>query len=180
MPSSLAGPAASPHPLVTQLRFARSEMARCLDGVTAEDATKRLGTSNCLSWIVMHLATQEQWFWVDVAQGRAVVDGLGKRFGFGAPPSTPDYEEALGVWRAVAEAADPYLDTIDDAVAATRFTLEDGRMRDDIGTMLLRNIWHYWYHTGEAHMIRQQLGHPALPEFIGRMSDVRWGAGPSG
>lgn len=39
-------------PLVTQLRFARSEFARCLRGVSAEDAQKRMGPMNCLSWIV--------------------------------------------------------------------------------------------------------------------------------
>lgn len=40
------------HPLVTQLRFARSEFVRCLDGVSEEDGVKRLLPMNCLSWIV--------------------------------------------------------------------------------------------------------------------------------
>jgi hypothetical protein len=35
--------------------------------------------------------------------------------------------------------------------------------------MLLRNIYHYWYHTGEAHAIRDMLGHKNLPEFVGEM-----------
>jgi hypothetical protein len=47
------------HPLVTQLRFARSEFQRCLDGVSAEDAVHRFGPMNCISWIVGHLANQE-------------------------------------------------------------------------------------------------------------------------
>ena len=34
------------HPLVTQLRFARSEFLRCLDGVSSEDAVHRFE----LSW----------------------------------------------------------------------------------------------------------------------------------
>ena len=165
----------SPHPLVSQLRFARSEMMRCLEGVTTEDAVVTLGSSNSLSWIVAHLATQEQWFWVDIAQGQVAVDGLGKRFGFGCAPSAPSLEEAMDIWRRVTAAADPYLDAITDEIAASRFTLEDGPMRDDVGTMLLRNIWHYWFHTGEAHMIRQQMGHRDLPQFVGRMQDVRWG-----
>ena len=45
-------------------------------------------------------------------------------------------------------------------------------MLEDIGTTLLRNIYHYWFHTGEAHAIRQQLGHRDLPEFVGDMSRV--------
>ena len=31
-----------PHPLVTQLRFARSELARCLEGVSEEDARQEV------------------------------------------------------------------------------------------------------------------------------------------
>ena len=36
--------------------------------------------------------------------------------------------------------------------------------------MLLRNVYHYWFHTGEAHAVRQSLGHQGLPEFVGDMS----------
>ena len=36
-----------------------------------------------------------------------------------------------------------------------------------IGTYLLRNIYHYWYHLGEALAARQVLGHTALPDFVG-------------
>ena len=38
--------------------------------------------------------------------------------------------------------------------------------------MLLRNIYHYWFHTGEAHLLRASLGHPELPEFVGNMSSA--------
>jgi hypothetical protein len=37
--------------------------------------------------------------------------------------------------------------------------------------MLLRTTYHYFFHTGEAHAIRQQLGHPDLPYFVGDMPD---------
>ena len=30
--------------------------------------------------------------------------------------------------------------------------------------------YHYWFHTGEAHAIRQQLGQTDLPQFVGDMS----------
>ena len=36
-----------------------------------------------------------------------------------------------------------------------------------IGSLLLRVIYHYWYHIGEIMAIRQQLGHANLPEYIG-------------
>ena len=40
-------------------------------------------------------------------------------------------------------------------------------MRESIGTMLPRLIYHYWFHTGEVLAIRQLLGHVELPEFVG-------------
>ena len=30
----------------------------------------------------------------------------------------------------------------------------------------------YWFHLGEAHAIRQMLGHRDLPQFVGDMSGV--------
>jgi len=32
--------------------------------------------------------------------------------------------------------------------------------------------YHYWYHIGEAHAIRDMLGHQDLPEFVGDMSQA--------
>jgi hypothetical protein len=32
--------------------------------------------------------------------------------------------------------------------------------------------YHYSFHTGEAHAIRQQLGHPDLPQFAGDISNA--------
>ena len=47
------------HPLVNQLRFTRSEWLRALEGVTEEDACKRLLPMNSIGWMVGHLAWQE-------------------------------------------------------------------------------------------------------------------------
>ena len=35
--------------------------------------------------------------------------------------------------------------------------------------MLMRVIYHYWFHTGESAAVRQILGHVDLPEFVGDM-----------
>ena len=32
--------------------------------------------------------------------------------------------------------------------------------------------YHYWFHIGEAHAIRQILGHGELPQFVGDMSQA--------
>ena len=81
------------HPLVTQLRFARSEFARCLEGVSAEDAVRRIMPMNCISWIVGHMANQEQAWWVFLGQGRLVAPGLNDLVGYRKPASTPPLEE---------------------------------------------------------------------------------------
>ena len=52
-----------PHPLVTQLRFTRSEWVRGLKSVTAEEAARRFGPINPIAWMIGHLAWQEQLYW---------------------------------------------------------------------------------------------------------------------
>ncbi len=160
------------HPLVTQLRFARSEMMRCLEGVPAEDAVRRIMPMNCISWIVGHLANQEQAYWVLVAQGRLVVPGLNDLVGYGKPASTPPLDEMWAAWHTVTQAADEYLDTLTTELLQTHMVFKGSPRPESIGTMLYRTTYHYWYHTGEAHAIRDMLGHQNLPEFVGNMSQA--------
>jgi len=160
------------HPLVTQLRFARSEFARCLEGVSPEDAVRRLMPMNSISWIVGHLANQEHRYWVLWAQGRDLAPGLNDRVGFGKPASTPPLEEMWALWRMITQAADEYLDTLTTEQLLT-FLEWEGKLRpESVGTLLLRNTYHYWYHAGEAHAIRDMLGHTGLPQFVGDMSQA--------
>jgi len=48
------------HALVEQLRFKRSEWLRGLRGVTEHEGAEHCGQMNSISWIVSHLAWQEQ------------------------------------------------------------------------------------------------------------------------
>jgi hypothetical protein len=156
------------HPLVTQLHFARSEFQRCLEGLSAEDAQKRLLPMNSISWMIGHLANQEQFYWLICGQGKFIVPGLNELVGFGKPASTPPLAEMWSVWEAVTTAADDYLREL--APPLTRFLQFQGQpLREPIGTCLHRNIYHYWFHIGEAHAVRQQLGHADLPQFVGDM-----------
>ena len=59
----------TPHPLVLQLRFSRSEFLRGVKGVSDQDGAVRLGPMNCLAWNVGHLAWQEQRNFLTRAQG---------------------------------------------------------------------------------------------------------------
>ena len=74
------------------------------------------------------------------------------------------------VWRTITAAADNYLATLTPAIMQTHFEFEGQKQRESIGTMLWRNIHHYWFHIGEAHAVRQSLGHTNLPQFVGNLS----------
>jgi uncharacterized damage-inducible protein DinB len=156
-----------PHLLVAQLRFTRSEFVRALAGVSEEDATRRLMPMNCLSWMVGHLANQKHRYWVILSQQKNVAPDLNVLVGYGKPASTPPLKDMWAAWKKVTAVADEYLDTLMSETLQGYF-LRDGKPVDEsIGTLLMRNIYHYWYHTGEASAVRQMLGHPNLPEFVG-------------
>jgi hypothetical protein len=159
------------HPLVTQLRFTRGELLRCLEGISDEDAKKRLPPLNCISWIIGHLASQENAYWVYLAQDEKLYPELRELVGFGKPPSTPPLDQMWETWRTITSTADRYLDNLTVETLWTHFEHDGKQLDENIGTMLYRNIYHIWFHLGEAHAIRQTLGHEQLPEFVGDMSD---------
>lgn len=162
------------HPLVVQLRFARSEFQRVMAGVSAEDAVKQLLPLNCLSWMVGHLANQEQYYWIFLPQGPEKVPHphLYELVGSGRPASTPAWEEIWTVWEAVTQQADVYLETLTSEMLQTHLHGKDGALRESLGTMLQRNIFHYWFHIGEAHAVRQMLEHGELPQFVGNFGEA--------
>ena len=152
------------HPLVTQLRFTRSEWLRGLKAVTAEEAARRFGPINPIAWMIGHLAWQEQLYWLERAQGETVVPEV-KQFGYGKPLAVPPLDEAWAWWRAVTTAADPYLDSLIGAKLTRRWKRESSK--ETPGTKLHRTTYHYWFHLGESQAIRQMLGHTKLPDFVG-------------
>ena len=166
------GAGTSPHPLVTQMRFARSEFTRGLEGVSEADGVRRIMPMNSIGWMVGHLANQEHRYWVAWAQQRNVAPGLHERVGYGKPASTPPLGEMWTVWHTVTAAADAYLDTLTPALLETHLRRDGAPVPESVGTLLLRNLYHYWFHTGEAAAVRQMLGHPNLPDFVGDMSEA--------
>jgi len=154
------------HPLISQLRFTRSEWLRALDGVNEDDARKRLLPMNSIGWIVGHLAWHEQRYWLTILQGETRVPGLTELVGYGRPATTPPLEEMLTAWRTITQASDAFLDDITTAKLQEEISIR-GWTTTTIGSMLLRVIYHYWYHIGEIMAIRQQLQSPQLPDFIG-------------
>ncbi len=158
--------------LVTQLRFARKELIRCLDGVTELDSQKRFEPMNSISWIVGHLADQENRYWVRFAQGIKLLPDLRYLVGYGRPPTTPPLADMWAAWRTITDSADNFLNTLSPEMLPTFLELNRKSAAENIGTMLMRNIYHYWFHVGEAYAIRQLLGHSDLPDFVGSMAEA--------
>ena len=151
------------HPLVVQLRFTRGEVVRGLADVPDPDARQRLQPMNCISWMIGHLAWQEQRYWLSRAQGKILFPQLNELLACGRPASTPPVEDMWSAWRTVTEAADPWLDSL--TTVSMQAPLAEGL--SSVGTFLQRTIYHYWYHLGEAMAARQMLGHTTLPDFVG-------------
>ncbi|MEX0683188.1 MAG: DinB family protein [Dehalococcoidia bacterium] len=155
------------HPLVDQLRFARSEFRRGLEGVTDEEGSRRFEPMNCIAWNVGHLAWQEQRYWLYRAQDRLPFPDVNERYAYGAPASTPPLSETWDAWNEIITASDPWIEAIIAETLEQHVTV-DGKVTEYIfGSLLLRMIYHYWYHTGENAAIRQNLGHTGLPDFVG-------------
>jgi hypothetical protein len=157
------------HPLVDQFRFTRSEWLRGLRGLSEADGARHFGQMNCISWIVGHLAWHEQRTWLQRPQNMVLYPDLINQFAFGAPMSTPGLSSMLKAWRAVAKAADPYLDALSTR-ALQRDLPVDGKLSgQSVGSALRRVTYHYWYHIGEIQAIRQMLGHAQLPTYVGNI-----------
>lgn len=160
-----------PHPLVLQLRFTRSEFRRALDGLTDDDARRRIMPMNCISWNIGHLAWQEQRYCLWRSQGLMPLPHINELFAYGAPASTPPLDEVWAAWSTITEAADLWLDSLTTAKLQEHVIIDDQPSDLIFGSLLQRLIYHYWYHTGENMAIRQMLGHGDLPEFVGNIDD---------
>ena len=166
------------HALIEQLHFARSEFLRGIEGVTDEEARRRFMPMNCISWNVGHLASQEQRYWLGRAQGRTPLPAINEQFATGAPGSTPPLDEMMSAWRTITADADAWLDTVTTATLELHPLIDGSPAPFTIGSLLLRMIYHYWFHNGENSAIRQELGHVNLPEFVGDIDEeapFRWG-----
>ncbi|OGO42249.1 MAG: hypothetical protein A2W36_03670 [Chloroflexi bacterium RBG_16_58_14] len=156
-----------PHPLVSQLRFTRSEFLRGVEGVSDEEGSQRFLPMNCISWNVGHLTWQEQRYFLLFGQGQLLFPDIHQNFAYGAPASTPSLKEMVAAWKKVTQAADAWLDTLTIAKLQENPIVSGKPIARCFGDQLQRTIYHYWYHTGENMAIRQQLGHSQLPEYVG-------------
>ncbi len=159
------------HPLVLQLRFARSEFVRGLQGLSDEDARRRLMPSNCISWSIGHLAWQEQRYWLIRLQDKVLLPELNTEFCNGCPGHTPPLAEMWQAWNTIITAVDPFLDTLttEDLLKVHVFAPHQAEFTP--GSLMLRTAYHYWYHNGENQALRQQMGHTGLVDFVGNIDE---------
>ncbi len=155
------------HPLVSQLRFTRSEFKRALEGLNEADACKRILPMNSISWIIGHLAWQEQRYWLFYGQGQMLLPDVQTLFAYGAPASTPALNEVWDAWKTITGAADPWLDELTTQKLQEHVIMKGKPSPYIFGSLLQRVIYHYWYHTGQSIAIRKMLGHTGLPDFVG-------------
>ncbi len=160
------------HPLINQYRFTRSEFRRALAGVDDDNARHRFGPINSISWMICHMAAHERSFWLVRAQGiEHVAPELDDWGANGKPATTPPLAAAWAAWDAVVAVVDPYFDSLTAERVSEHLIVAGRPHQESIGTMLLRGIYHYWFHTGEASAVRQLLGHTGLPDFVGTIGE---------
>lgn len=155
------------HPLVMQLKFTRQELLRGLANLSDDDAATRIQSMNCIAWNVGHLASQEQRNWLTRMQDQTPMPELQQEFGYGSPASTPKLSLTLESWRQITFECDKFLDALTTEGMQQPFLIDGKPSVYSVGTLLLRQIYHYWYHIGENMAIRQMLGHGELAEYVG-------------
>ena len=153
------------HPLVNQLHFTRTQWRLAFAGLTEPDATRRLMPANSLGWMIGHLAFNEHIVWGVMGRGLPIAEDV-SRFMGGRLASTPAFAEVWAIWERVIDESDAFLTQLTQEDMERRLQWEGVPERDTIGTMLLNNIYHYWYHLGESQMVRQLMGHDGLTEYV--------------
>lgn len=151
------------HTLVQLLYLTREEFNRNLQGLTDEDARKRIEPMNCISWIIAHVANQHRAFFVDWPAGRET-SPVYKTFGYGSPPSQPALHDVMTLWNNVCRESDAWLKSATEETLKLKGTITSPEA-ENWGTLIVRCIFHTWCHLGEINSIRQILGHRP-PQFV--------------
>jgi hypothetical protein len=154
------------HPLVLQMKFTRSELFRGLKGLNEEEESKRFLPMDCISWSVVHLAWQEQWYFLFYGMGLMPFPDIQSAFKSGGPASQPILHQVLDYWREITESANPWLERLTTEQLQENYLKRDGQLSSrSIGSLLQRVICHFLYLMDESLTIRQMLGHRRLPVY---------------
>ena len=152
--------------IINQLIFARSEFKKGFNGVSEKDGRRWMIPINSIGWIVGHLTWHEQYYWLTRAQGKILIPEIIDQVGFGKPASTPSLKKMILYWEKITRESDDYLYRLKESDLLDHIIVKGKEFPFNIGTMISRVIYHYWYHNGEIQALRQLMGHSDLPEFV--------------
>jgi len=152
--------------IINQLLFVRSEFKKGFSGVTEEEGKQRVMPINSIGWIVGHLAWHEQYYWLTRAQEKTLIPEINDQVGFGKPASTPSLKKMISYWEKITQDSDDYLFQMKESDLLEKMVVKGKELPFNIGTMISRVIYHYWYHNGEMQALRQLMGHSDLPDFV--------------
>ena len=155
---------ARPPRLVRLLWDAFDELERAAEALPTPGQGRAIGRLNAGSWIVAHVAQQQEAYWCTGAQGLDPDEWLaGLEVGFGSEPSVPDYRDSLAAFARVRAAAIPYLRSLhNDDLDTVMERAGSSRRGETVGDLLVRSVGHLFVHTGELATIASLVGAPDL------------------
>ena len=150
---------ARPPRLVRLLWDAFDELERVAAALPTPGQGRAIGRLNAGSWVVAHVAQQQEAYWCTGAQGLDPDEWLaGLEVGFGSEPSVPDYRESLDAFARTRARSIPYLRSLRDEDLESVMA---GRA-ETVGDLLVRAVGHVFVHTGELATIASLVGAPDL------------------
>ena len=157
-------PSARPPRLVRLLWDAFDELERVAGALPTPGQGRAIGRLNAGSWVVAHVAQQQDAYWCTGAQGLDSDAWLaGLDVGFGSEPSVPDYREALDAFARIRARAIPYLRSLRDEDLDAVMEPSDGSgSTQTVGDLVVRAVGHVFVHTGELATIASLVGAPDL------------------
>jgi hypothetical protein len=146
------------------------DLDRALDGLSPEDAGRRLGGASPISWTVAHLAENLDRLVNELFLGRErsafLKDGS---FRFGAAGDPAEWDSVLRESEQVRKACRAYLEGLSEGELERRVPYEgsNAAMRAaaqrtggiSLRYALIRVALHYYYHIGEIVSARRAAGH---------------------
>ena len=145
----------------------RRELRRAIEGLNDVDMEKRVGGINSVAWIIGHLAWQEQAYWLE-PRGLPLVSAQLADYGSGktVPEQMDTFETLFAQWQKVTESSNDWLESLSTEDLKGHLKGRKSFEKENIGSLLMRVIGHYYLHIGQITVIRKILGYN-VPAFVG-------------